>query len=1413
MTRGPWSIKGIDSKARQAARERAHQDGLTLGEYLNRLLMDDGEMSIPVDQDDDPAEHFLDAAHEADTLASRLRASPRQSGATAPQTKPRLQQSLQNILERLEANERGHSTLAGRVDGAMHDLEASQSALRTQVETMGRKDTSRRTLDAMRALEGALSRLAREVHETHEKVNTEQQSLREQVESGVDRIQTEVDAVNKRVDDTLSDAADRVERAVENAELRSEGVGRHLAQRMSEVEGLISDSQSRVNDTVEQIADSAGRLADFQKRADERVSQALDRSESALDAVSRHTKQVDDRLDATEKSAQGAAQMATDAIQKLDTHDKELRQRLKSLANMTDSKLEQVYTVAEEALETAVARSDALDDKLEKRLGEADAGMRKALEDAMRKTEDLDRKVDTVAAKSASAGDSIARIDAFDKRLDEAVQAVGRADDRNKDLADRLFSKVDTLEGKLSEDRDANARRMDSTQQNVTAMMGRLNEADASIARAETRSADALETLRAAMSRIDERLDKAEKSSDRVNALETSVETFDARLADTERKSDEVASALRDDFQQQVDTLTETLTRSLQDTRDDLEQKLTDTAATVEDAASTAAISQMEERLEAMQAQIAQNESRQAEAVEIISDQFERMSKVLEQRLEALKSDTDTATAQAVRDEVAQLSSELDARISTVENADQSAALETMASEVSRLAEKLDEKVRQSEHRSAEAIEQVGEQVIRATERIQASQDKALDQINDRLERAAEDTAERLNAVTEDVSRRLDSIGEDSKTAVKPVENTVASLARRLEAIEDLDVGAAPPPFVEDGMTSQVDLDDDENAPPFAALLDEMSPDAPKAQTPDALDIEDEDDDDLDAAGIAASAHSARREFAAHLAAHKDDDDLLEDDAEDLLDAEALDDQADALTDDEDDNADSDLFSPSVDAGAAQFGAARTAVEPEPEYEAELPPTPDHSLLADELRADVGADDDPFGRASLNNLEFLKAARQAALERGGDNRSTLGATEEPEKRSSRMPLVAASALAIAVAGGAGLMIMRGKQGNADESFATLPATAGQDTTSTAGAGASVGADSSALEDDLFDAAEGDVSPVEEAKVDEDLLFPEDARILTAENLDAQAAAAPVATPPAPAATPVSAGPRKVSAMEAFASRPSAPPKVTLESAAASGDPAALFELGTKRFNDGDKRGAAELMQRAADLGSAIAQYRLAKLYEKGEGVPRSVKESRRWTQSAADAGNVKAMHDLAVFYAEGEGGGPQSYVAAVEWFTKAANSGLLDSQYNLGVLYEQGLGVTANPAEAAVWFEIAGKNGDADGARRARDLMQRLSPAEADTARIRARAFSPMPTDAAANGQTGAKSWEAAPSVLPAQVREVQRLLNLLNYDAGTPDGLMGSRTRAAIRSYESSRNMPVTGEVSPSLINALRSQSIGANG
>lgn len=56
-----------------------------------------------------------------------------------------------------------------------------------------------------------------------------------------------------------------------------------------------------------------------------------------------------------------------------------------------------------------------------------------------------------------------------------------------------------------------------------------------------------------------------------------------------------------------------------------------------------------------------------------------------------------------------------------------------------------------------------------------------------------------------------------------------------------------------------------------------------------------------------------------------------------------------------------------------------------------------------------------------------------------------------------------------------------------------------------------------------------------------------------------------------------------------------------------------------------------------------------------------------------------------------------------------------------------------------------------------------------------------------------------------AQVEEIQSLLTGLGYDAGTADGMVGSRTRAALREYQRQARLAADGHPTPELLESLR--------
>jgi localization factor PodJL len=261
-----------------------------------------------------------------------------------------------------------------------------------------------------------------------------------------------------------------------------------------------------------------------------------------------------------------------------------------------------------------------------------------------------------------------------------------------------------------------------------------------------------------------------------------------------------------------------------------------------------------------------------------------------------------------------------------------------------------------------------------------------------------------------------------------------------------------------------------------------------------------------------------------------------------------------------------------------------------------------------------------------------------------------------------------------------------------------------------------------------------------------------------------------------------------------------PPVISVEAAAAAGNSIAQYQLAQDKLTRGEYADGAALIRRAAQKGLPMAQYALAKLHERGTGVPKDLALAREWTEKAARNGNVKAMHDLAVFMAEGEGG-EQTYAGAVEWFRKGAEYGVVDSQYNLGVLYEQGLGISPNLTESLFWFDVANRNGDGGAPAKISELIERVSPEAAAQARSRAASWQAAPSNGIANGRFGAQIWNLGN---PLQIQAIQKALNALGYNTGTPDGIMGTSTTQAVRDYQSANKLSVTGTVTEELIDAL---------
>lgn len=264
---------------------------------------------------------------------------------------------------------------------------------------------------------------------------------------------------------------------------------------------------------------------------------------------------------------------------------------------------------------------------------------------------------------------------------------------------------------------------------------------------------------------------------------------------------------------------------------------------------------------------------------------------------------------------------------------------------------------------------------------------------------------------------------------------------------------------------------------------------------------------------------------------------------------------------------------------------------------------------------------------------------------------------------------------------------------------------------------------------------------------------------------------------------------------------------TLTAAVEAGDPIAQFQLGVAKLETAEDAEGAELIRMAADQDLAVALYQLGKLHETGRGVDADPVRARQLIERAARSGNRIAMHDLALYHTEGRGGAEQSMLTARSWFEQAAQRGVVDSQFNLAVLSESSQsGLTPNTEDAYFWYTVAAAQGDKFATDRLQTLDGTLS-AEAQ-ARIDARvaAFKPRSIDETANGIFRDVPWLAAKGGTANRERTLtaQTLLAQLGFEVGTPDGIMGAKTRAAITEFERMNGLTETGEVSSALIGRL---------
>src|SRR5690606_21878204 len=241
MTAGaPWSVKGIDPKASEVAKDLARRSGMTLGEWLNRMILeDDPEDAIAKALFEDrhrrpvrPAvetpptslerievagsrEDIARVALALDRLTDHIEASEARTSLAISG----VEQSVRAALSRLDATERQQAAVIARVEDAVDGVRSEQVRVIDRLRRVEQEAAGPRSAEALRALEAALSKVAVQLDGKEDRTR----ALLNAVEARIQRLEGgEADASAAAEDgigklsERLADAESRTARAVED---------------------------------------------------------------------------------------------------------------------------------------------------------------------------------------------------------------------------------------------------------------------------------------------------------------------------------------------------------------------------------------------------------------------------------------------------------------------------------------------------------------------------------------------------------------------------------------------------------------------------------------------------------------------------------------------------------------------------------------------------------------------------------------------------------------------------------------------------------------------------------------------------------------------------------------------------------------------------------------------------------------------------------------------------------------------------------------------------------------------------------------------------------------------------------------------------------------------------------------------
>jgi localization factor PodJL len=426
----PWSVKGIDPKAREVAKELARRSGMTLGEWLNRVILED-EMPEEVTSEEHFTARPFRAAIEApksympstpiigrpdfgrtddlsriavalDRLTDRIEASETRTGLAISG----VEHSVRHAMARIETAEREHLAVATRFDAAAEQLAAEQARAAERLRLVEAEMTGPRSAEVMRALEDSVTRVAGELFDVEARNRATVANLEERLAraEGQD-VAAVIDEVVSGLAQRLAGAEARTGEALES--LRHSLV--QLDQRMyaadgsvrgdldNRLEALADQLTRRVEDARSEIAErlaatGSGEIEARLGRMAEELAAAEQRSAHAIETMGREVLTMAETLN---RRVQSAEQRSAHAIEQVGGE-------IARIAGAVETRLGRTDQLHAEALERLGAEIGKITERLTDRIIQSERRAAQAIDDVGEQVAKVTERIEQRHERAAS---------------------------------------------------------------------------------------------------------------------------------------------------------------------------------------------------------------------------------------------------------------------------------------------------------------------------------------------------------------------------------------------------------------------------------------------------------------------------------------------------------------------------------------------------------------------------------------------------------------------------------------------------------------------------------------------------------------------------------------------------------------------------------------------------------------------------------------------------------------------------------------------------------------------------------------------------------------------------------------------------------------------------------------------------